>query len=648
VRCLSSRLPHLPLNAWYLDDGARVGSRSDLHRALEIIGEGGGPLGLHLNLPKCELWWPTRTDDWEVLPRDIIRVPNDGVILLGVPIGTEEYVTRAFEGICAKLADLHSSIMELHDSQVQYTLTRACLGFCRVNHILRSCHPDETLRGSRLFDASLRRLLSGILMSSDIGDKAWAQASLPIELGGLSTAHAELVRRPAYVASCIAASGLVSSMVRGVTHSLGEVQRLLSCHNADTRSTWTLQDLVTTPADDGDDGESDDDRDVTMASTPDSDISSDDGDGSPEPTPSVDPLSVDTGEVRKGIQRLLSADVWRTLRDRLLSGAEDREAARLRCISSLYASSFLRALPLRNLGLRFHTKLFVIAVRRHLGLQVFDGSSQCPSCRRAVLDPLGDHALLCRHGSGVFHRHNRLRDILFSLVKASGLGATREAPRVVHYSRMRPGDIMTYYEFRSGHAKNAYDVSVTNTFARATLARAAKAAGAACQDAEGRKRSKYLAVCSAQHIAFTPLIFESLGFVSDEVSRCISRWTTLAEERGGDFKEKWSRQLVYAKLSVALQEENARMVFARSPEGAAAVAMSPEDDPHLLAADGSLGWGRWVDEDEGDEDGGGGVTSGEGSGGAAPDAPTPSPGEPVVSAVVAAGSSAPVGCSPSA
>ena len=123
-----------------------------------------------------------------------------------------------------------------------------------------------------------------------------------------------------------------------------------------------------------------------------------------------------------------------------------------------------------------------------------------------------------------------------------------------------------------------------------------KEEGAACGEAEGSKRSKYLAMCSAQHInSILPADFRigrasSCRLTSYHLvgASCIHQPlagpATLAEERGErDLREKWSKR---SRLSISLQEENARLILYAwspegSPEGSASVARSPEeeDDP---------------------------------------------------------------------
>ena len=60
---------------------------------------------------------------------------------------------------------------------------------------------------------------------------------------------------------------------------------------------------------------------------------------------------------------------------------------------------------------------FQTAVRWWLGVGV--GRTVCPFCQDVALDPLGHHAVTCRHGGDVVIRHNHLRGCLCGLLPAS-------------------------------------------------------------------------------------------------------------------------------------------------------------------------------------------------------------------------------------
>ena len=58
---------------------------------------------------------------------------------------------------------------------------------------------------------------------------------------------------------------------------------------------------------------------------------------------------------------------------------------------------------------------FQVAIKWWLGMDVSFGSCW-PYCPNHRLDPLGHHALTCKHGGDVVLRHNSFRDVLWSPV----------------------------------------------------------------------------------------------------------------------------------------------------------------------------------------------------------------------------------------
>ena len=70
VSAISSRddCAGLKFHAWYLDDGALAGPRSTVSNILALLQELGPPLGLHVNIPKCEVFSQSSLD---CFPSDI-------------------------------------------------------------------------------------------------------------------------------------------------------------------------------------------------------------------------------------------------------------------------------------------------------------------------------------------------------------------------------------------------------------------------------------------------------------------------------------------------------------------------------------------------------------------------------------------------
>ena len=96
-------MPDLDVNAWFLDDGDQVGTLDQLRAVIDILLREGPPRGLYLSTsitvpapakPKTTIWCPTdlvSTPD-DPLERGLLRVREPGIILLGAPLGSPEFV----------------------------------------------------------------------------------------------------------------------------------------------------------------------------------------------------------------------------------------------------------------------------------------------------------------------------------------------------------------------------------------------------------------------------------------------------------------------------------------------------------------------------------------------------------------------------
>ena len=175
-----------------------------------------GPrLGLHLNLKKCQVYWPSGDQLFLELPSDVHRVREalDGVDLLGTPVwGTAGFFDSFVATQVNKMLELQSYLGDLEDPQVDLHLLRSCLSTCKIGHLLRTIPlavADEQLQ---CFDVGLRSILSQILRCS-ISDKSWLQATLPLRLGGLCLRESQCVSPVAFFASCCNSHTLVAQLL---------------------------------------------------------------------------------------------------------------------------------------------------------------------------------------------------------------------------------------------------------------------------------------------------------------------------------------------------------------------------------------------------------------------------------------------------
>ena len=140
----------LILQAWYLDDGVLAGPRQAVLRALSIIEDLGPPLGIFINLSKCELF--SRSDISMFPPvMKASHVPH--LDILGTPIGDFLFCTGFFAAKRAELTKLLSMLEDVSDidPQVAFNLLRLCSGFCKMVHLARSTPPSEAADSLKIF-----------------------------------------------------------------------------------------------------------------------------------------------------------------------------------------------------------------------------------------------------------------------------------------------------------------------------------------------------------------------------------------------------------------------------------------------------------------------------------------------------------------
>ena len=118
VKLIHERVPRLKLNGWYLDDGTLIGATEQLRQAVDILEAEGPPLGLVLSTaatvpppgrPKSTIWCPGLIGGQDdPLDKGLVRVKEDGVILLGAPLGSAAFVAKAVREKVKKVRQITS------------------------------------------------------------------------------------------------------------------------------------------------------------------------------------------------------------------------------------------------------------------------------------------------------------------------------------------------------------------------------------------------------------------------------------------------------------------------------------------------------------------------------------------------------------
>ena len=175
----------LLFHAWYLDDGALAGPRSSLGSVLKLIQELGPPLGLHINISKCEVF---SCKGLSSFPPEMKQSSEPNLDILGVPIGSADFCSAFISKKHVAVKQLLSSLEEVGavDPQVAFTL-----------HLARTTPPLHTTKAFEIFDADVFAQCTAV----DTSDRAWHQARLSLSRGGLGLRSLAQHSPAAYIAS---------------------------------------------------------------------------------------------------------------------------------------------------------------------------------------------------------------------------------------------------------------------------------------------------------------------------------------------------------------------------------------------------------------------------------------------------------------
>ena len=130
----------LKLQLWYLNDDTFFETPESVSELLQSLAVNGHTFGLHLNLDKCKVYWPTGDQSFPELPMHIKRRIR-GIELLGSPVYGKNDSIKATAARCIeKIIEAQSHLSDLGHPQVELQLFTQ-LSQCVQNKqsIMHSC-----------------------------------------------------------------------------------------------------------------------------------------------------------------------------------------------------------------------------------------------------------------------------------------------------------------------------------------------------------------------------------------------------------------------------------------------------------------------------------------------------------------------------
>lgn len=429
----------------------------------------GPEFGLFLNFSKSKVFWPSesRIND-DMFHPDFTR-PSDGITVLGVPVGTPEFVKTRLAEKFSKRSIKIKRLAQLNDPQIAFAILQKCLGISKINYFLRTLPCELTLDIAKCLDDHTMESLE-IILGKDLSSWAKTQASLPVKSGGLGLYSAVSHAPAAFVSSINACSESIILFLKK------PVQSLLD------KSLPRFGNSI---------------------------------------------LSLSKS------QRVLSESINDQELKSLLSTANDETKARLlSCASSMAASLFTAPLSSTR-GCKLTPQEFAFFLSTRLGLKnICNEGDRCRHCG-SVMDAMGLHVMHCRMGDfSAIYRHNQIRNALFNECQRAAWNPKLEivCPSS-DASKMTPADI--YLPVGPGTKPIALDITITHPCSKTIIDKSSKEPDAANKLAEEKKIRKYSNICSRAGISFKPLAFEIFGRPSVTSISFILKLSTAIANRFG-------------------------------------------------------------------------------------------------------------------
>ena len=520
---IRERVPGLTAHAWYLDDGIFVGKEEDLEQVLDVLVREGPARGLVLSTtitspdnPKTTVW----SKEAEHCPpalaaQGAVWVEEEGIVLLGAPIGSKGYVEKEVRRKVEKVREVTELLPLLQDPHTEFVLLRSCLSLPKLSFVLRTTDTTDLTHILRDFDIITRDGLARIL-GTTLDDKAWEQAKMPVSLGGMGLRAAEDHAPAAHAASVLASQPLLQGL-------LGTQE-----DGATVLPPSLLEALTVAMGEEA--------REEELKGVPQRKMG----------------VKVDKEQERKRLEKVEEGD--------------SEEMARLKSLTLPHAGDWLNVVPSTALGLHLRPQEFIMVARYRLGLPLYSHEGPCPSCRR-YSDAHGNHAMCCGSGGERISRHNHLRDHLHDTAVAAGLGPVREVRFLIPGQDSRPADVLVPHWI--GGKDAALDITVVNPCQTATVVGAATTAGHSLNFAYTRKVRGAGEACQRQGVAFLPIVVESFGGWHEAAVREVERLGAALARQSGQEEDEAVRHL-WGKLGMLLQRGNAAILANRVPSFPAA------------------------------------------------------------------------------
>ena len=193
-------------------------------------------------------------------------------------------------------------------------------------------------------------------------------------------------------------------------------------------------------------------------------------------------------------------------------------------------------------------------LRHRTGVPLSHGPTPICSACSSPMDFFGDHSLCCA-SAGLYRRHNRVRDTLFSLGQDAGWRPLLEPATT---SGSRPADVL----FHSSDSKPlAVDVTIVHPLRLSGPQATRDVATATASDAESAKRRANSIPCQTANWLCCPFGLETTGGMGPSASKLCNRLArALSMKKGVSLQDPSCH--VQQAISISLAKGRGEMLIA--------------------------------------------------------------------------------------
>ena len=179
------------------------------------------------------------------------------------------------------------------------------------------------------------------------------------------------------------------------------------------------------------------------------------------------------------------------------------DKARILSCSGPHSGAFLQVLPVPNIGTEINNQKMLTALKFRLGANQYGENNNCVSCR-SFNDIKGDHAVKCGGSKNErVQKHDAVKNAIHKFARSAGYIAVCESKNTFSENRQIPGDVRIDL-WKAGRT-GLFDITITHPTNQTIISKSQKEQGAAAELAFKRKNDKFLRACDDIGHVFIPI-----------------------------------------------------------------------------------------------------------------------------------------------